>query len=358
MKSWHELRKYITAEGLAWPAEQPAYLGGGRTIVDRPDIAIYHDIQLMPYGKGTNVLFNDGHVEFVGPERLNELNINKTSIFLDTRILTATDDFLKSIALDANSVRTSDAWSEHLLTDSPADPNSVLYLLILDDLNARLLLKAMATSEGKGCKSIAAPQVMTLDGRPVMMKVISDEYYFLSPSDGNDSSNPDEFKTRRVEVGTSIRIVPDVLPDTNDVRLDFEWELRQIRGYRERPGPGKRNRKFPLFAVDNLKTTAVIPDGTTLLICGKKFTEYRRAEWSVPVLGSVPVIGGAFHGVDITREEQKTLLILVKPTRNPATYTPPTPPPLDPDDPLLEKLQNKFKDSATIRETMPTLSIY
>jgi prepilin-type processing-associated H-X9-DG protein len=174
MNRWHELREYLTTEEFAW-ARQCAYLAGGKTTTDRPNVTIYHDVELMPYGKGTNVLFNDGHVEFVDPERLNELNINKTSILIETRILEATDDFLESAGLDVNSVRTSKIWSEHLVDYSPADPNSPPYQLILDELQARFLTRAAATHKGpgKGSKMQAAPQVLAADGKQAIIKIAS-----------------------------------------------------------------------------------------------------------------------------------------------------------------------------------------
>ena len=331
----HELREYLKDEIFARP-QQPAYLAGGRTTADRPDIVIYYDIGLEHYGKGTNVLFNDGHVEFAGPERLSDLNINKTSILIKTQILTVADDFLKDVGLDANSVRTSEIWSEHLLADSAAEPNSQPYRLILDELNASLLLKAIRAHEGT--KMLAAPQVSAADGRQARMKAVRDEYYFPTPSDPNDPSGRAKPKPEPIEVGMSVRLTPDALADTTNVRLDFEWELRQLRGFDQRAGPDKKKHKFPLIAVDNVKTTAVIPEGKTLLIGGKKLTWYVESERSVPILGELPAIGRAFRASGITAEP-RTLLIMVKTTVNPKT----APPPLDPDDPFAKKLREKFE---------------
>ena len=281
-----------------------------------------------------------------GVEKLNELNINKTHILIETQILTVTDDFLKSIELDANSVRTSEMWSEHLLADSPAEPNSQPYLLILNDLNVNLLLKATAAPQGKGGRVLAAPQVMAADGRQVIMKIVREEYHFLSPSDPNDPSGKTESKPERIEVGTSIRLTPDALPDNENVRLDFEWELRQIRGFEQRVGPDGKKQKFPLIAVDSIKTIAVVPDAKTLLIGGKKICRQLVTRTKKPLLGDLPLIGGFFRSVSKIKDTQN-VLILVKPTINPKKTSPPTPLPLGPNDPLLKKLREKFERSAT-----------
>ena len=263
--------------------------------------------KLLVGAKGANVLFNDSHVEFVVLHKLAELDVRRTQILVKTQILTATDEFLKDIGLDANSVRTSELWSEHLLADSVAEPNSTPYRLILDDLSVSFLLRAVQAH--KGAKMVAAPQVMAMNGRESMMKMVRGEYFIPTPSDPNDPSRKAKPKPESIEVGTSVRFTPNVMTGNDNVSLDFEWELRQVQGFKERVGPDKKKRKFPSIAVDSIKTTAMVPDGKTLLICGTKFTEYKKSGWSVPVLSDLPGVGGAFRSSRI-EGEPKTLLIL------------------------------------------------
>ncbi|MEA3227288.1 MAG: hypothetical protein U9Q07_15165, partial [Planctomycetota bacterium] len=209
----HKLREYLKTEKLAW-IKQYECLAGGRTTADRPDIVIVYDAELMQQGKGTNVLFNDCHVEFANLERLTELSISNTTILLKTRILTVTDDFLEDIRLDTNSVHTSELWSEHLLTDPVADPNSQPYRLILDDLTVNSLLKAIAaTPEGKGVQVLAAPQVVALDGRQTVMFTGS-EIPVLGTSEPNESG---ETVVKYAKLGTWVRLTPDALPDNENV---------------------------------------------------------------------------------------------------------------------------------------------
>ena len=96
--------------------------------------------------------------------------------------------------------------------------------------------------------------------------------------------------------------------------------------------------------MDTIETTAVVPDGKTLLIGGKKIHRESSGTTKRPVLGDLPLIGRLFRSAyKIT--DTKNVLILIKPTINPKTNPPPTPPPLDPDDPLPKKLQEKFENS-------------
>jgi type II secretory pathway component GspD/PulD (secretin)/beta-lactamase regulating signal transducer with metallopeptidase domain len=307
-----ELREYLKTEERAWP-RQYEYLAEGRTTKDRSDIVIYYDAQLFERGKGTNVLLNDGHVEFVGPERLNELNINKTQILIETRILEATDDFLKENRLDANSVRTGKIRSVYPIAESAAEPNSLPYCLIFDDLDVDLLLKATATPQGQHTKMMTAPQVLALDGRPVTMKISTHLLPVPAPSNPNDASGKTESKPQYAEIGTSIKITPDALPDGNSVLLDFEWELSQVRGYEQQVGPDGKKQKFPLIVSDNIKTTAMVPDGKTLLIGGKKIRRWIVTTTKKPLLGDLPLVGSLFRS-ESRVEEARNVLILIKPT--------------------------------------------
>lgn len=306
----HELREYLKTEELAWP-KQYEYLAGGRTTTDPPDIVIYHDADLIKYGKGTNVLFNDGHVEFVNPEKLNDLNINKTSILIEMRILTAGDDFMNHIGLDPNSPAKSEGWSDYRVHTSG---DSVSF--IIDPLHADLLIKT-ATAH-KDVAMLAGPQLCAMDGRPATIYILDTHTHSLIPSDiePNSPSAKTGSKLESIKLGTSIRLEPDALPNGKTVNLEFEWEYRRLLGVKKHTGPDKQTQKVPQIATNKIVTSCPIPDGKTLLIVGKKITEPKKKEPKKFGLADLPLIGFLFY-TPTKIEETKNLLILVKPVINP-----------------------------------------
>ena len=279
--------------------------------------------------------------------RLGGSKTSDHKILIKTKILSVTDDFLEEIELDVNSVRTSELWSEYFLADSADEPNSPTYQLILDELSAGLLTKAAATHKGtgKGNKMLAAPHVLTFDGKQATIRVVSELFYLPSQPDSNDPSGKTQPKPKSMEVGTTIHLTPYVTADNENVRLDIEWELCQIRGYEERTGPDKKKLKVPLLAMDNIKTTTVVPVGKTLLIGGKKISRWTLTESRKPMLGDLPLVGYIFRSESMI-EDTKNILILVKPTIvQPKPTAPPPISPLDPDDPLPKRLQEKSESS-------------
>jgi type II secretory pathway component GspD/PulD (secretin) len=328
-----QLREYLKPNQFSWAKGNIEYMAAGRTTSSRPDVVTAYDLKLMAQEKGTNVLFNDCHVEFVEPERLRELNLHGTPVVIETRILTADDDFLKSIENDANLVGTSEVWLEHLRAASAADLNSQPYMVILDDLQVNFLLSSVAAHDG--AKMLAAPKVCVLDGREAIIKMVSEEYHLARPTDPNGPPEEAKPKPEAIEVGTSVRLIPHVTPSKQNVDLDFQWVLRQIQGFEQRIGPGNEKQKFPLVVVNETRTTTTIPDGRTLVV-GRQIAEQVEVSSKTPVLGDLPLVGGLFRSyAKIT--EQKTLLILIKPTVDPKE-TPGKPSlPLDPDVPLPTK---------------------
>ncbi|MHC4475093.1 MAG: tetratricopeptide repeat protein [Planctomycetota bacterium] len=66
---------YLDQRTLVWALENVEYLGEGKTPADHPQIVLGYDKNLLQTGEGTNVFFNDGHIEFAQPDKLEELGI-------------------------------------------------------------------------------------------------------------------------------------------------------------------------------------------------------------------------------------------------------------------------------------------
>ena len=309
--SLHELRGYLKTEDVAWTRQNVEYLAHGKTVSVRPDTVIAYDKTLLAARKGTNVLFNDSHVDFVKPERLKELGISATEILIDTRLLSVSEDFLQSIGLDANSVSSSDAWLEHLVADSAAEPNAETYSLILDELHISFFLKAIGAH--KDAHVLVSPRVLTREGTTAEIGIMTEEYYILGYTEPNRPSDKPIPKVDKVELGTRLWLKPELTPDNQNIKLDFKMDFRQLLGYEERKYKGKYIYLVPQLEVVSTKMPCLIPDGKTLLIGGQKITEQASA---APILSRLPVVGGLFRNRDKTKD-QRILLILVKPIINP-----------------------------------------
>ncbi|MGB2864352.1 MAG: hypothetical protein WBC05_13565, partial [Sedimentisphaerales bacterium] len=261
----------------------------------------------------------------------------------DTRIIKASNYFLKYIGLDPNLAASSEGWSEYLVHNSDDSTSFVVDKLYIDLLLRNVAVRMRTHND---IQILSKPQILAMAGKKCEIHITDSESYMLrAPTEPNDSSEGSESKSNRIELGTTIRMTPTLTPDSQNIELDFEWEYRQLRVIKEHTGPDGNVQKVPQVDIDSIKTLCTIPNGKTLLIITQKITD--EVESKTPVLGDLPLISGLFHNNSKTTEEN-TLLIMV----TPRTYikktlqTPQTPRFLvDPNDPLIKKLEEKFKRS-------------
>jgi len=273
------------------------------------------------------------------PEKEEQPGTGKTQFMFDIKILTVSDEFMKYIGLDPNSVASSKGWLDYLIHSSDDSAS-----FVIDQLHAELIIKSAATH--KNSQVLTAPQVLALSGKKFEIHTIKpDSYMLISLGEPNALSGEPDSKPNRIELGTTVRLTPNLTPDRKNVDLDFEWEYRRLRGFKEQTGRDGKVQKFPIVDVDRIKTPCTVPDGKTLLIAGKKITEEVEVESKTPVLGNLPLIGGLFSNHSKIKD-QRTLLIMVKPSINPPIKAPPKLQPIDPNDPLVKQLEEKFKRSA------------
>jgi len=282
---------------------------------------------------------------FLKPVTEEQPGIDKAQIMIETRIMTVSDTFLKDIGLDANSISDANAISDPNAWPEPAPvvlappDNLGTYRLILDDLQVAFLLKAIRAH--KDAQILTSPRVTVLDGEKAEMFIGQETDFVSGYSEPNRPSDKPTPRIEKLKTGTSICLKPQLTPDKKNLYLDFESEIRELRGIEERKYKGKYPYQIPQVTVVNTKTSCLIPDGKTLLNCGQKITQEVESVSRVPMLGDIPILGGLFRSNTKTTEP-RTLLILVKPSIDPQIKAPPEPQPLDPNDPLINPPEEKL----------------
>ena len=338
-----QVKPYLKTEEFAWAQQNVTYYGKGRTVADPQDMWLARDNRQAAATKGTNILFNDGRVEFIKPGKQKDRGIGKDQIMIDIKILTVSDDFLKYIGLDPNSAVRSEGWSNYRVHTTE---DSVSF--VIDQLHEDLLLGTVAARirVDKDIRMFHPLPVLAKSGKKCEIQIIDSEHYRLT--------SPPESKSNRIELGTTIRLKPTLIQKGQNVELDFEWEYRRLRGVKEHTGPDGKVQKFPQIDIDSIQTPCTIPDDKTLLIAGKKITEQKKKEPRKFGLADLPLIGGLFNS-PTKNGETGNLLILIKPNINPPKKAPPKLQPIDPNDPLIKpidpndplikQLEEKFKRS-------------
>jgi type II secretory pathway component GspD/PulD (secretin) len=346
-----DIRKVDQDNQTASPAEKKTLI-----VLIKPTIIVQEE---MPRREAAAMIFNSPRPKgdtakqaddkiYLKPVTKELSGTDKNQIMIDIRILKVSDEFMGYIGLNPDSVAKSKGWSDYLV-DSTDDSAS----FVIDQLHEDLLLGAVAARmrTNKDIRMLSKPQVLAKSGKKCEIHITDSEYYMLrAPTVPNGSSEEPLSKSNRLDLGTTIRMIPTLTTDGKDIELDFEWEYRRLRGFKEHTGPDGKVQKVPQVDVDSIKMPCTIPDGKTLLIAGMKIIEQVEVESKTPILNKMPLVGRFFHNKSKITDEI-TLLIMVTPrTYIKKPLKPQTPRSLvDPNDPLIKKLEEKFK-----RETKTT----
>ncbi|MGD2093933.1 MAG: M56 family metallopeptidase [Phycisphaerales bacterium] len=341
--SMRELEEDLNEEEFEWVLANVKYLARGKTPLISPDSAIAYDKTLLKQAKGTNVLFNDLHIDFTRPEILKglETGLNKTAILAELNIIYVDEDFWQKYIEDANLAPQINPVS------GKSEPASRTFSLILDDPDVSSFLEAVKAN--KNSKMLAAPQINCNESKTAEVGVTLEELYYVSgynkPSKPSDEPKP---KIDKVKSGVHFSVTPKLKSDRKNIILDFNLEIAEIKGHREHTYLDKYTHMVPVVTRITTSTTAVIPNGKTLLLGGRKISTEVENKTGVPILKEIPLVGGPFRDSTKTTE-QKILIMLIRPT----IYSPEKVKTTDhekfdnlsPYDPLPKKLEEKLKRS-------------
>ncbi len=283
----------------------------------------------------------DDETILIKPVTEEQPGTDKAKILVEARIIAASEKFLEDIGLEANSIPNPNTWKGPEPITVWTSDSFKTYNLILDDLQTAFLLKAAQAH--KDTQTLTAPRVIVWDRKKAEIVVSTEFNYISGYIEPNRPSEEPVPKHDSAELGNFITVKPQLtLDDKKKIVIDLKSEIRELQGVEERKYKEKYPYQIPEIAVIKTSIQCLVPDGKTLLTVGPKIMQEVERVSRVPWLGDLPLIGMLFTNRS-TIKEQRTLLIMVKPSTE--IKAPPKPPPLDYNDPLINKLEEKSKRS-------------
>lgn len=179
-----------------------------------------------------------------------------------------------------------------------------------------------ALQEKQNVKTLSAPRITTLNNQTATIEVI-DEYIYPTryeaslvqydingDGDFDDAGEtewvnvPQDFVTRNV--GILLHVKPSVGADKKNITLALTPEVSEDAGTYSYSG----NVNIPKFTTRNLSTSVMVKDGETIVLGGLIKETNTNVKTKVPVLGSIPILGGLFRK-STDSKERRNLLIFV-----------------------------------------------
>jgi len=153
-----------------------------------------------------------------------------------------------------------------------------------------LLLTLNLLSQNGEADIVSSPQLLAQDGRPAELRVMNEEYYYLTAGP-RAAYYYAEAQLETIEAGTVLTITPRI-GDNNDITLAIATEVSDVVSRGQQAAE-----VLPLVTVSRrtANNTVRIKDGGTVALAGltenKKVLEDKRT----PGLSSIPVLGNLFN---------------------------------------------------------------
>jgi general secretion pathway protein D len=156
---------------------------------------------------------------------------------------------------------------------------------------------------------ISTPQIVTLDNEEAEIRV-GQEVPFVTGQFTNTGANQgsvNPFQTiQREEVGTSLKITPQIEGSGNGVKLEIEQETSSLGAAVEGAADLVTNTR-------TIMTSVFVNDGDVLILGGLIDDQLREQDRRVPGLGRVPGFGWLFRARNTDRTKTN-LMVFIRPT--------------------------------------------
>ncbi len=156
---------------------------------------------------------------------------------------------------------------------------------------------------------ISTPQIVTLDNEEAEIRV-GQEVPFLTGQFTNTGANQgsvNPFQTiQREEVGTSLKITPQIEGSGNGVKLEIEQETSALSTAVEGAADLVTNTR-------TITTSVFVNDGDVLVLGGLIDDQLRESDRRVPGLGRIPGLGWLFRSRRTDRSKTN-LMVFIRPT--------------------------------------------
>lgn len=152
-------------------------------------------------------------------------------------------------------------------------------------------------------KVLSSPKIMALNNQTALLKVVNEEVFFTIELDVREATaDIPERRTFTSEIHTvPVGLVLSVTPQISDrgyVSLNIRPTISRITGFAIDPAPRLADAEFdnliPEIQVREIESLLQVLDGKTIVLGGLMQNEVVQRREGVPVLSSVPGVGGLF----------------------------------------------------------------
>jgi len=253
----------------------------------------------------------------------NVLNISKRQVMIEATIAEIKLSDRYQAGIDWSVVAENPGSGVNILTNLTASnlAQSPFSSLTLNDTisgnQVGMTLKAL--EQFGDVQVLSSPKIMAINNQPAILKVVDNIVYF--EMDVNTSlSQVTSLTTFETQIKTvPVGFVMSVTPYINEheaVTLNIRPTISRVIDSVEDPNPAFKNAgvisAVPVIQIREIESILTINSGDTAVIGGLMQDTINDKSQGVPILSSIPLIGGLFRYDDDIREKSE-LIIFIRP---------------------------------------------
>jgi type II secretory pathway component GspD/PulD (secretin) len=153
----------------------------------------------------------------------------------------------------------------------------------------------------------ARPRVATLNGQPASIEIMLDEYFTIV----TDVYGPTSLLRTELQViksGVMLNIIPNI-GDEGDITVDVLTEVSDVAA-RQNEIQGNKSGNLPIVKRRKASTKVRVKDGDAIVIGGLVETQQKNLDKRVPILSSIPIIGGIFTSKESATVNKEVVIFI------------------------------------------------
>jgi len=166
-----------------------------------------------------------------------------------------------------------------------------------------------AISEQGDVKILSSPTISTLNNQKAIIRVGNQDVFFITGAVATQNTVTQIIQPMTIDIGIILDVTPQIAED-GTIIMNIHPSITDKTGEKTTPD-GKST--FPLLSIRETDTTVKVRDGQTIIIAGLMQEKNEESYIGVPVLDSVPLLGGLFR-YKTDKKRNSELVIMITPT--------------------------------------------
>jgi MSHA biogenesis protein MshL len=166
-----------------------------------------------------------------------------------------------------------------------------------------------AIAEQGDVKVLSSPTISTLNNQKAIIRVGNQDVFFITGAVSTQTTVTQIVQPMTIDIGILLDVTPQIAED-GTIIMNIHPSITDKTGEKTAPD-GKST--FPLLSVRETDTTVRVRDGQTIIIAGLMQEKTLENYTGVPVLDSLPLLGGLFRYKTQTKTNSE-LVIMITPT--------------------------------------------